>query len=495
MTHAVITILIALALLLLLNIIILVILIWCKKSKPIQKKNTDYLIVYASQSGNAENLARQTALQLQNIGSSVDVFNIQNIKVEHLKQAQKTLWIVSTYGEGDAPDTARQFIKEVMSQSIDLSHQHYAVLALGDRHYHQFCQFGQNLNQWLQGQNAQAYFDLVCVDQLKANDLSIWKKQLEKITQKTLISLKDQRWIDFKIKQRDLLNGGSQGHPIYHIRLDYSEAIAWQSGDILEVHCANATDRIHAFLFEHQQIISDVNVESLKYKNLCQTQQSVRENHQDFSDWTMQLEDLNPRDYSIASIPKQGYLELVVRQEISEYGLGLSSGWLTQGLELGETIQARIRTNTSFHLSKNTQPIILIGNGSGIAGLLSHLQQRAEWGYIQNWLIFGERQQQFDHLYAEQIQLWQIQGVLADVDYAFSRDQSANQLNHKRYVQDCLIEKSEQLKQWIARGATIYVCGSLKGMAQGVDQALIQILGTDKVSELMDQNRYLRDVY
>ena len=122
--------------------------------------------------------------------------------------------------------------------------------------------------------------------------------------------------------------------------------------------------------------------------------------------------------------------------------------------------------------------------------MVAHLAQRQQWNEPQNWLIFGERQQQFDHLYKDQIQLWQAQGFLPEVDYAFSRDQA-----EKIYVQHILQQKSEQLLSWIEAGAAIYVCGSLKGMAQEVEQTLLSLLGAEQLEHLRAEGRYRRDVY
>ncbi len=189
-------------------------------------------------------------------------------------------------------------------------------------------------------------------------------------------------------------------------------------------------------------------------------------------------------------MPEQGLVELVVRQQQTETGLGLGSGWLTVGLEQNQPVHASIRNNPSFHLQQDDKPIILIGNGTGIAGLVAHLRQREHWGYKKNWLIFGERQQQFDHLYQTEIAYWQQHGYLPHVDYAFSRDQT-----EKIYVQDRLRQQSSRLQEWIAQGALIYVCGSLKGMASGVDQVLEELLGTEQLQQLKREQRYLRDVY
>jgi sulfite reductase (NADPH) flavoprotein alpha-component len=45
------------------------------------------------------------------------------------------------------------------------------------------------------------------------------------------------------------------------------------------------------------------------------------------------------------------------------------------------------------------------------------------------------------------------------------------------------------------RGAAIYVCGSLQGMAGGVHEALREILGHEALEQLDSQGRYRRDVY
>ena len=88
------------------------------------------------------------------------------------------------------------------------------------------------------------------------------------------------------------------------------------------------------------------------------------------------------------------------------------------------------------------------------------------------------------------MQGWLASGDLARLDLAFSRDQA-----QKVYVQDRLRESAGQVRQWLDQGAAIYICGSLQGMAAGVDQALIDMLGAEAVERLIEQGRYRRDVY
>jgi sulfite reductase (NADPH) flavoprotein alpha-component len=134
--------------------------------------------------------------------------------------------------------------------------------------------------------------------------------------------------------------------------------------------------------------------------------------------------------------------------------------------------------------------VILIGNGTGLAGLRSLLKARIVAGHTANWLLFGERNAAHDFYCQAELQGWLATGDLARLDLAFSRDQAG-----KVYVQDRLRESAEQLREWLVAGAAIYVCGSLEGMAAGVDAVLHELLGEATVSTLREEGRYRRDVY
>ena len=62
-------------------------------------------------------------------------------------------------------------------------------------------------------------------------------------------------------------------------------------------------------------------------------------------------------------------------------------------------------------------------------------------------------------------------------------------------MQHKLEAASEALREWVGAGAAIYVCGSLSGMAPGVDAALRQVLGDAEVENMLADGRYRRDVY
>ncbi|EFF45677.1 iron-uptake factor [Xanthomonas citri pv. aurantifolii str. ICPB 11122] len=57
---------------------------------------------------------------------------------------------------------------------------------------------------------------------------------------------------------------------------------------------------------------------------------------------------------------------------------------------IGAPVRARLRTNPGFHRLE-TMPMVLIGNGTGIAGLRALLREAELAGVHGHWLLFGER--------------------------------------------------------------------------------------------------------
>lgn len=87
------------------------------------------LVVYASQTGQAEGIAREATRMLRESGLRVTRLPIDSITTEILNAHERSLWIVSTTGEGDAPDHALRFVQQVLPQSADLRAHEAQVLA------------------------------------------------------------------------------------------------------------------------------------------------------------------------------------------------------------------------------------------------------------------------------------------------------------------------------------------------------------------------------
>ena len=96
-----------------------------------------------------------------------------------LAAASRVLFICSTYGEGDAPDTAARFAGHTMGDAPDLSHLHFGVLALGDASYEQFCNHGKRLDHRLQALGATRLIERVDCDSDYEAQAENWLLQLQ----------------------------------------------------------------------------------------------------------------------------------------------------------------------------------------------------------------------------------------------------------------------------------------------------------------------------
>ncbi|RMO90551.1 Iron-uptake factor [Pseudomonas syringae pv. tagetis] len=460
---------------------------------------SSWLIGFASQSGFAEQLAWQTAARLQASGLPVRVKRLGDLTEEDFSQSRKALFVVSTFGDGEAPDSARGFERKLLGRRLAVEHLDYAVLALGDRQYQHFCGFAHRLHDWLAEQGARTLFAPVEVDSADPAALQHWQQQLGQLTG----SVPFAHWQapvfeNWTLVRREHLNPGSSGSKVFRLELMASGLMSWQAGDLVEVMPRNAAQVIGQYLHGlGVDPLSPVSVEDLQ-ETLAQAlaTRQLPHNRAHLVGLHAQalidaLVPISAREYSIASIPEEGGLHLIVRQEVHPDGsLGLGSGWLTEHAALDSTVSLRVRRNSSFHLPAEPVPLILLGNGTGLAGLRSLLKARIAQGQTRNWLLFGERNRAHDFHCGAELEGWLESGALARLDLAFSRDQA-----EKIYVQDRLREAAAELRVWLDDGAAIYICGSLLGMAAGVDQVLHEVLGAAVVSELIEQGRYRRDVY
>lgn len=220
------------------------------------------------------------------------------------------------------------------------------------------------------------------------------------------------------------------------------------------------------------------------------------------------LRPLTPRLYSIASSQAETENEVhitvgAVRYEIDgRPRAGGASSYLADRLEEEGEVRVFIEHNDNFRLPENPDaPVIMIGPGTGIAPFRAFMQQRENDGASgKNWLFFGNPHFTEDFLYQVEWQRYVKEGLLTNIDLAWSRDQQ-----HKIYVQDKIREKGAEVWRWLQEGAHIYVCGDANRMAKDVEQALLEVVaeqgGMDLesadefLSELRIERRYQRDVY
>ncbi|MEW9497431.1 assimilatory sulfite reductase (NADPH) flavoprotein subunit [Bacillus altitudinis] len=141
----------------------------------VQPVSKDVTVLYGSQTGNSEGLAKKTAQHLEEKGFQVTLSSMSDFKPNNLKKINNLLVIVSTHGEGDPPDNALSFHEYVHGRRAPkLDHLSFSVLSLGDSSYEFFCQTGKEFDERFEELGGTRLFDRVDCDLDYDESFSEW---------------------------------------------------------------------------------------------------------------------------------------------------------------------------------------------------------------------------------------------------------------------------------------------------------------------------------
>ncbi len=101
-------------------------------------------ILYGTQTGNAELLANDAADAARTAGMAPVVESLEDIELEQFAEMERVIIVTSTYGEGEMPDNAQLFWEALTATTAPrMEKMNYAILAIGDTAYDDFCEAGK----------------------------------------------------------------------------------------------------------------------------------------------------------------------------------------------------------------------------------------------------------------------------------------------------------------------------------------------------------------
>ena len=510
-------------------------------------------LLWASQTGNAEALAKRFGTHLRAAGIPVRVAAMDRFPVARLSDVSHLALISSTFGDGDSPDNGQGFWQSLSACQERLESLRYAVLALGDPSYERFCQHGKNLDQRLLTLGASPLMPRVDCDGDFQDHADGWFKALQQVlditpiemvpeTSSSLPSRAHPHRARLSINRR--LNGEGASKDTRQFALTLGDSgLAYEAGDALGVWPRNCPALIDEVLtltgLQGDQSVSVGKAGEMPLSQALTSQFEIARPtaealgfiaersgsrelktlltepfNSELKDWLWgrqladvlrefplscsaqelleHLKPLQPRLYSIASSSKAHPDEVHLTVSAVRYGKrkGVSSTFLADRAGDGE-VPIFLQPTQHFRVPvQGDVPMIMIGPGTGVAPFRAFLQERQmRADRGRNWLFFGEQHAATDFYYRDELESLHKDGLLTRLSLAFSRDQA-----EKIYVQHRIREQGAELWRWLQDGAHIYVCGDATHMARDVDQALREVIADHGRLSAERAAEHLRDL-
>ena len=222
-------------------------------------------ILYGSQTGNAKGVASAIQAQAKAHGLPVTLTSMADYKPKQLKKESHLLVVVSTYGEGEPPESAVDLFEQLKKGKIGkLEGLKFAVLGLGDSSYEFFCQTGKDFDDFLSKAGAERIHELASLDVDYQEAASAWGEQAVNAVASTLSAGAATASVAGSVQQavghsqyhkenpfparlsvNQKITGRDSTKDIRHIEINLEESgITYQPGDALGIWFDNDADLV-----------------------------------------------------------------------------------------------------------------------------------------------------------------------------------------------------------------------------------------------------------
>jgi sulfite reductase (NADPH) flavoprotein alpha-component len=235
-------------------------------SVPDSGSTADITILVGSQTGNSEALAEQMHRLAAGRGLKTVVKKMGDYKFQQLKAEKNLLVIVSTYGEGEPPDNAKELVEHLFSKRApSLKQTQFSVLGLGDLSYEFFCKTAADFDRQLEALGATRIHPRVDCDVDYESSAEAWMQavlnelsgrleisspsglEIPAIASPSVYSRKNP--FPALLLENIVLNGRGSLKETHHLELSLEgSGLIYEPGDVLGVYPTNAPDVIDALL-------------------------------------------------------------------------------------------------------------------------------------------------------------------------------------------------------------------------------------------------------
>lgn len=363
------------------------------------KDDCTYVLLVGSEGGTTMQFANvlYQEFQRQKLKCYIAELNAYSVynSLEHL------LVLTATYGQGEAPSNAINFLEKLASIQ-QKSNVNYAVVGFGSTLYPEFCAYAEEVNLALsKNKSYTALMPIQTVNDKSFEEFAEWANNWSKNTgvklqlNKNSISTVPKKITTLIVEAKTTANASN--NDTFLLTLEATKRFNGASGDLLAIYAPKEkTERLYSIsVFRDEKIVLAV----------------------------------------------------------KKHEFGVCSTYLNS-LKANDSVRAYLIKNKKFHFPKNAKKVIVIATGTGIGPFLGMMENNTR--NIPLYAYWGGVHSDAYKVFQPSIETFLTQGSLREIQQAYSRENE-----QKVYVQDLVLKDKNVMAEVLANKGCIMICGSL----------------------------------